>query len=124
MKNQDNQEQQPKKELTPIQEKREQLKALSNKLKEGMEEGQKLNDLIVEHYKEENPEIEEFNTYNGWRKDGYQVKKGESAFLVWGRPKDIQEGEKAEATDEDNETFFPVAFIFSNQQVRPIQKAA
>jgi hypothetical protein len=112
------------KTLTPIQEKRQKLKVLSGELKESLLDGDKLNDLIVEHYKEGNPEIEGFNTYNGWRKEGFQVKKGEQAYLVWGRPKEQQEGEKAKeaAADEDGEKFYPVAFIFSNLQVRPIDQ--
>lgn len=119
-----NQEQTEDKKLTPIQQKRKELRELSNQLKQELEEGEKLNDAIIERYKEENPEIESFNTYNGWKKEGYQVKKGEKAFLVWGRPKNIQEGESAQPTDDGDEDrdFYPVAFIFSNLQVRPIEQ--
>lgn len=121
-----NQEQTEDKKLTPIQEKRKELRELSNELKEDLAEGEKLNDLIIEHYKEGNPEIESFNTYRGWRKEGFQVKKGEKAFLVWGRPKNLQEGESQQATDDGDEDkdFYPVAFIFSNLQVRALQQEA
>jgi hypothetical protein len=120
-----NQQQPIEKELTPIQQKRKELILLSKELREDKTEDEKLNDLIIDRYKEENPDIEEFNTFKGWMKEGYQVKKGEKAFLVWGRPKKDQQEEQSQPSPEDGEDkekFWPVAFIFSNLQVRPLSQ--
>lgn len=81
-----------------------------------------INNIIVEHiYKK--GEHKEFHTFKGWLKEGKAVKKGETAFLVWGRPKAVQEQEAGKETEQDDEdTFYPVSFIFSNAQVREIKK--
>lgn len=64
----------------------------------------------------------EFKTFQEWKKEGYSVKKGEKAFLVWGRPVDKQRSEeqvaKGQQPDEpDERKFFPLSFLFSNAQV-------
>lgn len=67
----------------------------------------------------------EFKSYREWKKEGYQVRKGEKAFLLWGRPKEHQIDEdknKTEITnkepmDENHDPYFPVAYVFSNAQV-------
>lgn len=119
-----------------IQEKRERLKTLSLQAAEIREQllhnakndaeihainEMRVNDLIV-NYIHKNEEHSEFHTFKGWMKEGKAVKKGETAFLVWGRPKAVQDKESANAkgkdsTNDDDETFFPVSFIFSNAQV-------
>lgn len=70
-----------------------------------------------------NEENKEFNTYNGWKENGYQVKKGSKAFHIWSRPLDVLQKEKnpEAVTDEEQGRYFPVAFIFSNAQVRKIE---
>ena len=115
-----------------IQEKRAQLKELSAQAKEIKEmykqkastpeealkaESLTLNQIIIKHfYKSE--EHQEFNTFGGWLKEGKAVKKGEKAFLIWGRPKAVQEQEKGNEPPKDEEgDFYPVSFIFSNAQV-------
>jgi hypothetical protein len=71
------------------------------------------------------PLHKEFKTFKGWLKEGFSVKKGETAFLVWGRPsQENKEGEVKpiiENDDSENGTFFPVSFIFSNAQVQPLK---
>ena len=59
----------------------------------------------------------EFLTFKGWKEKGFKVKKGEKAFLVWGkkRKKEVEENEEAKEF-----SFFPLAFIFSNAQVEQI----
>jgi len=116
-----------------IQEKREFLKALSNQAAEIKEEllhaakndaeiheinEMKVNDIIV-NFIHKKGEHQEFKTFKGWLKDGKAVKKGEHAFLVWGRPKAVQEQEQGKKTEgeTDEDKFFPVSFIFSNAQV-------
>lgn len=106
------------KELTPIQEKREILKALSLRVGPLIEIGtfDSINNAIVDSYK--TAEHQEFKTFKQWKADGYFVKKGMKAFLVWGRPKGSQHEEQMEAEGEsDDSKFFPIAYIFSNAQV-------
>lgn len=123
-----------------IQEKRERLKNISNQAAEIREKmlhackndteiqevnALTVNNIIIEHiYKDE--KNQEFKTFKGWLKDSKCVKKGETAFLIWGRPKAVQEKEKnpkAETTEEEN-NFFPISFIFSNAQVKTITENA
>lgn len=119
-----------------IQEKRERLKEISNKaaeIREAMLHACKndaeiqdvnaltVNEIIIEHiYKDSTNR--EFKTFKGWIKDRKCVKKGENAFLIWGRPKAVQEKEKNPnaQTDEDDTKFFPISFIFSNAQVQEL----
>ena len=61
----------------------------------------------------------EFDTYQGWKQKGKQVKKGEKALLFWGKPR---KGEDKEKPLQDGEgfkkyKFFPLAYLFSQKQV-------
>lgn len=53
----------------------------------------------------------EFKTFHEWKQEGFQVKKGEKAFVVWGKPREVkkEEGEKV--------TYYPVSYLFSDRQV-------
>lgn len=108
----------------PIDEARERLKLLSLEVADLVEAGTFLtiNDAIVETlYKSD--AHRQFKSYQQWRKEGYQVQKGEKAFLLWARPKEIQrpieDGKTAEELDELMK-FFPLAYLFSNAQVDPV----
>ena len=66
----------------------------------------------------------QFHSYRAWQEKGYQVKKGSKAYLIWGRPlkKNKDKDKKPEDKDKLKETdFFPVAYIFSSQQVEKIK---
>jgi hypothetical protein len=108
-----------KKELTPIQEKRELLKRLSKAAAAFVENGEypTINEAIINTaYKSDIHK--NFKTFNQWKAAGFFVQKGEKAFLVWGRPTEEQETEKgAEPSTEAEGRFFPLAFLFSNAQV-------
>lgn len=117
-----------------IQEKREQLKAISIKaveLKENLlheckndKEIQQINaltvnEIIIENfYKNKKNQI--FKTYRQWQEEAKQVKKGEKAFLVWGKPRNINPEDEHESEDDEKETFYPVSYLFSNNQVRTL----
>ncbi|MDP1725558.1 MAG: ArdC family protein [Bacteroidota bacterium] len=105
---------------------REQLKDQSEKLKSLVKEGQfeTINDALIETvYK--NKANQDFKSYKEWKKEGYQVRKGEKAFVLWGRPKELSPEQLAEnknpELNKDNEkevpTFYPMAYVFSNAQV-------
>lgn len=69
----------------------------------------------------ERGENKEFHSYRDWQGLGYQVKKGVTAFPIWGRPKSELLKEKGEQLAPEEHDFHPVALIFSNTQVYPIQ---
>ena len=115
----------------PIEIARDTLKTLSEEVKDLVDDGTfaTINDAIMETlYKQGGHRI--FNTFMGWKRLGKKVKKGEKAFLLWGRPKDQhgnpatdreennQEAETAvQDPTEENYKFYPIAYLFSNRQV-------
>lgn len=68
-----------------------------------------------------------FNTFMGWKYEGYTVKKGAKAFLLWGQPinktrTDKTTGEIIQGNDDDKEaSFFPLAYLFRDDQVSKIE---
>ncbi len=121
----------------PIEVARDTLKTLSEEVKDLVEDETfpTINEAIMETlYKQGNHKT--FNTYIGWQKRGKKVKKGEKAFLLWGRPKDqhgnpvtdnneehSQEEKDSETTQDptkENFKFFPVVYLFRNEQVENI----
>jgi len=113
-----------KKELTPIQVKREFLKTISKNASIHVENGtfETVNEAIINTiYKDDTNQ--QFKTFNQWKADGFFVKKGEKAFLVWGRPTKEQKAEEGkEPSAEDEGIFYPLAFLFSNAQVQKGEK--
>jgi len=105
----------------PIDEARERLKILSLEVADLVEDGTfySINDAIVETlYKDDTNRM--FKSYGQWKKEGYQVRKGERAFLLWARPKQIQRplaDSTAKEELEDMIKYFPLAYLFSNAQV-------
>jgi hypothetical protein len=72
--------------------------------------------------------ITDFKKFWEWKNEGAAVKKGEKAFPIWGQPIGKQKEEEAKskgenytASEEENE-HFPICYVFSNLQVRPIEK--
>lgn len=109
----------------PIDIARENLKLLSLEVKDLVEDGTffSINDAIVESlYKDDTHR--EFKSFRQWKKEGYHVNKGEKAFLLWAKPKQIQkpiEDGKAEEDIDEMLKFFPIAYLFSNAQVSKIE---
>lgn len=107
----------------PIDEARERLKLLSLEVADLVAQKMffTINDAIVETlYKDETHRI--FKSYRQWKKEGHQVRKGEKAFLLWARPKEIHKPIAEATTAEDLENmikYFPIAYLFSNAQVDP-----
>ena len=64
----------------------------------------------------------ELKTFEQWKAQGYFVRKGEKALLLWGKPSAsknaIQEATEQGKSEEDADTdFYPLAYLFSKQQV-------
>lgn len=105
--------------------KREELKALSAGFKMLVKEGAigSVNEGLANYYAEQGHTT--LKSYKQWQEQGYQVKKGSKALLMWGEPVPLRNADKQPQTeDEKEEHFFPLAYLFSNLQVEPIQKAA
>jgi hypothetical protein len=78
-----------------------------------------INEMLKIHYGID----EETNTFAGWKKQGFFVKKGSKSFKFWSKP---LRGKKKGATkveaseDKDEEKgykFFAVAYVFTKSQV-------
>ena len=96
------------------QNRREELKALSRVVKPLVDAGDftHVNAAIVATYKATGIHTE-FKTIRQWNEEGRRVKKGSKAFVVWGSPKKTKRDE-----DEDEYSFFPLCYLFSDQQLK------
>ena len=106
-----------------IRERRQALRDLSNELKSLAQLNGKeahVNELLREFYAGSGHT--ELKTFEQWKAQGYFVRKGEKALLLWGKPKAsknaIQEATEQGKSEEDADTdFYPLAYLFSKQQV-------
>jgi len=61
----------------------------------------------------------EFKKFREWKEEGFTIKKGEKGFMLWAQP--LSELKKKEGQEPDPEadesSFFPVCYLFSNEQV-------
>lgn len=75
--------------------------------------------LILKFYTDQTHR--EFKTLADWNKEGQSVRKGETAFLIWGKKKPLHQSEQEAQSAEDGEEaeFFPLCYLFSNAQVQP-----
>jgi len=117
-----------------IQEKRTRLNELSQRAKKLREKiidsaetpeaaekyaKMRVNQILVEFfYKSDKDQV--FKTFKSWLKDGQVVNKGEKAFLLWGR-KNQETTTPQGATKTEELEFFPITFVFSNNQVKPLK---
>lgn len=117
--------------------KRAELKAISNQLKKAVQQGLipesedgTINGLLRAMYAQQGHT--ELKTFDEWKEAGYIVRKGQKAFLLWGRPRKHDTDKEAATAGEDNEPqdsaqqedFFPVCYVFSQLQVHAIDEAA
>lgn len=68
----------------------------------------------------------ELKTFKQWLEDGKCVKKGEKGFVFWGAPKAKKTKNKEVApaepmTEEEEEKFFPICYLFSEDQVQLLE---
>lgn len=80
-----------------------------------------LNDIIIERFYT-NGHHNTFHTFAGWKKEGFSVIKGSEAFVVWGKKRTVEQGKDHREDEESEEAkkykFYPLAYLFSNQQVK------
>jgi antirestriction protein ArdC len=100
---------------------REELKALSNSLKQLADENQtSINAALVFFYSEQTGvSAQDFKTFESWNTMGYMVKKGEKSYSIWGQltKKTINLEEGRIAGEPDVIEFFPMVSLFSIDQV-------
>lgn len=64
-----------------------------------------------------------FDSFMGWKLKGYTVKRGAKAYLLWGQPLNKTRvnkatGEEIQGNDDESEApFFPLAYLFRDDQV-------
>lgn len=82
-----------------------------------------INDIVLMWYKE-NTQANEFKSFYQWKQDGFSVKKGEKAFLLWAKKRNatakIEVAENQDPQEEDY-LFYPLAYLFSDKQVEKIE---
>lgn len=107
------------KRLEAMRAKREELKTLSQPFKTLLKEGaiNTINEGLRTVYAGQGHTT--LKTLKQWNLEGFQVKKGEHAFLLWGSPV-TRPKQEPEPTDDDTDEsdFFPVCFVFSQYQVK------
>lgn len=106
-----------------MREKRDELKALSAPFKILVKEGliPSINAGLAEHYAESGHTV--LKSYREWKNAGYQVQQGSKALLFWATPRPVNPS-KENQRSEDEDTFFPVAYLFSNLQVKQLESGA
>ncbi len=96
-------------ELSKMQQYRLQLKSITDKLREMAQTSGRTtatsNQLLRECYQLTDTELD---TFEGWTAKGAHVRKGQHAYLFWGKRTQAAAGY----------SYFPVQFLFAREQVR------
>ena len=122
------------------QEKREWLRAISADFQAqrdlmeltGAEYIPTINEMLHAYYAKQ-ADITELNTFDQWKEKGYQVRRGEKAYLFWGKPKSRQQ-QPTEPTDEEEseqaqqvepqtakkDDYYPLCYLFDISQCHKI----
>ncbi len=98
------------------------LSKQAKEIQEIEDEPRNINAILIEDFYQKG-DHKEFNTFQEWIKQGQRVKKGEKAFLVWGRKrKNNQDQPSAEPKTEEEKqfSFYPLCYLFSNAQVQQL----
>ena len=80
---------------------------------------------ILKLWEKERTGATEFKSFFQWKLEGYSVKKGERAFVLWGRKRKATAKQEVEGKDDPQEEeykFYPLAYVFSNYQVEPTEE--
>lgn len=97
---------------------------IAKKLREAENMDMTINEILLKIIYD-TKEIKEFNTFHQWKEKGYTVVKGSKAYLIWGQPINKQKAEEQSKEEEDDEyRYFPVCYLFSDQQVYKKEKEA
>ena len=100
---------------------REELKALSDTLKDVAKENQStINAALIFYYAEQTGvSSQDFKTLESWNNLGYMVRKGEKSYAIWGqltkKTVNVEEGQIAGVPEVIE--FYPIVSLFSIDQV-------
>ncbi len=99
-----------------MKQKRDKLRKLSQEAETLKKDGEveTINEGLKVLYKKQGHET--LKTFKQWKTDGFNVKKGETALLLWAKPLHVLN----EEPEPDGTPFFPVVNVFSNSQVERI----
>ncbi|MEE8059026.1 MAG: DUF3560 domain-containing protein [Pseudomonadales bacterium] len=75
-----------------------------------------VNEMLIINYQEKTG-CNTFKTFHGWKQDGYRVKKGETAFRVWGKPLKAKQPQTGDDDEESTFKLFPMCCLFNESQV-------
>lgn len=80
-----------------------------------------VNGLLRYYY--ESRGYKELKTFRQWKEEGYSVKKGEKAILLWAQPVASSQSKEAateagKTEEEAKEDYFPVCHVFAACQVQ------
>lgn len=89
-----------------------------------------VNEVLLSFYKDESG-AKDFRRFDEWKEAGFMVKKGESAYRVWGTPKQFSKNQEMENVATGNTEsieskfeFWPMCCIFNENQVEPLKAGA
>lgn len=82
----------------------------------------KINEVLIALYQSECHAT--FKTFQQWKAEGKQVKKGAKAFVIWGKPVTRQDEASEDDAAKEQGSYFPIAHIFSNHQVEDAKRPA
>lgn len=91
-----------------------------------------INEILISFY-EKDSGCKDFRTFWQWKDAGYRVKKGETAFRVWGAPRAINQTQDSKPADapegtissddlEAKSEFWPMCCLFNASQVEPLDR--
>ena len=86
-----------------------------------------INEALLEMYEKQTGEYI-FRTFSNWKKEGYKIKKGEHAFLIWTRPryikknKDKVEDKDKNENEEEEYKYYGICYLFHAGQVEKIKE--
>jgi hypothetical protein len=97
---------------------RKALIGLSQAVRLAVKEGvyDSVNEGLKELYMEQQPDIEEFKTFQQWKKEGATVRKGQKAFLIWGQPRQISQVPDG-STEPEEFKYWPLCYLFADTQI-------
>ena len=87
------------------------------------EDCDKMNEILKKYYSKKYG-VEKFNTFKGWKEEGFKVKKGSKGFLFWSKPKKkekVQEEQEQKEDTKNEKAKYYLSYLFSNLQVEPIE---
>jgi hypothetical protein len=96
------------------------LSKLAKEIQEMEDEPRNINSILIDDFYQKG-EHQDFKTFQEWIKQGQRVKRGEKAFLVWGRKRKSNQDQtttEPQSKEEKEFSFYPLCYLFSNAQVQ------